>query len=528
VSVNAELGDIRDPMPGTDGESLEDVSSPRPETDCSQMSSVAPPDGCDIPVTEPYADSFAEAAEETFIARNRAYLSRMRRFAGVDRAVAYTLMWRGWQILAGGLTILFIARFLTATQQGFYYTFNGILGLQVFFELGLSGVILQFASHERAKLTIGQKGQVDGDAIARCRLASILRTAVGWYAVAACAMVAVVLPVGVWFFGRQASADSVSWLGPWAGIVLFSGLSLFLAPLLSFLQGLGMVSQVAAAHTLKAIAASLLLWVGLIAGFGLHASVLYVGATALVVLIWLLAKQRVMLRKIVADYDPRTTVNWRHEIWPFQWRIAISWLSGYFIWPVINPIVFGLEGPVVAGQMGMSMAVLAGVGTMAISWINTKAPAFGVLVARKDYRGLDRLFFRSLAQSLTVAAVLAGVAWAAICYLNHIDSSWAVRVLPPLPFGILALAMGVNHVVFSEAIYLRAHKREPFLWPSVMLGASNVTCAYVLGKAYGVFGIICGYAILCLVIGLGLGTWIFVTKRREWHQYDPDNLHSDV
>ena len=39
-------------------------------------------------------------------------------------------------------------------------------------------------------------------------------------------------------------------------------------------------------------------------------------------------------------------VSWKHEIWPFQWRIAVSWMSGYFIFDLINPVAFYFCGPV--------------------------------------------------------------------------------------------------------------------------------------------------------------------------------------
>jgi len=163
------------------------------------------------------------------------------------------------------------------------------------------------------------------------------------------------------------------------------------------------------------------------------------------------------------------------------------------------------------------MAILTGLGTMGISWMNTKAPVFGRLIAVKDYTTLDRVFFHSLSRSLLLICTAAAMAWAVVCYLNHINSQWANRLLAPLPFGILALATIINHIVFSEAIYLRAHKKEPFLWASVALGASNAILAYFLGRKYGAFGVICSYSSLSLIIGLCAGTWVFVTKRRQWH-----------
>jgi len=59
-------------------------------------------------------------------------------------------------LLAGPVGLYLIATFLTKSEQGYYYTFGSVLGLTVFFELGLSYVIIQFTSHEMAGLKNGR------------------------------------------------------------------------------------------------------------------------------------------------------------------------------------------------------------------------------------------------------------------------------------------------------------------------------------------------------------------------------------
>src|SRR5690606_18580569 len=60
----------------------------------------------------------------------------------VDRAVAYGVLVRLWQVLAGPVTLVLIAHHFTPELQGFYYTFGSILALQSFLELGFYVVIL--------------------------------------------------------------------------------------------------------------------------------------------------------------------------------------------------------------------------------------------------------------------------------------------------------------------------------------------------------------------------------------------------
>ena len=73
------------------------------------------------------------------------------------------------------------------------------------------------------------------------------------------------------------------------------------------------------------------------------------------------------------------------EVWAFQWRIAVSWLCGYFIFQLYNPVLFAYHGAVTAGQMGMSLSLANALISVAISWVNTKAAPFGAMIAGREY-----------------------------------------------------------------------------------------------------------------------------------------------
>ena len=93
-----------------------------------------------------------------------------------------------------------------------------------------------------------------------------------------------------------------------------------------------------------------------------------------------------------------------------------------------------------------------------------------------------------------------------------------VRTVPPRIFALLLITTVMNHIVFCQAIYLRAHKREPFLLlsiaSSVLLSASTL----LFGKFAGTGAVAAGYCVITSLFALPLATYIFVTKRREWHR----------
>ena len=87
-------------------------------------------------------------------------VSRLLHRAGIDFHVLATLLSRGWSVVAGAVTVLLVPFWLTTTEQGFYFTFSSLLGMQILFELGLGQVIIQLVGHDAAKLRYIEGGRV--------------------------------------------------------------------------------------------------------------------------------------------------------------------------------------------------------------------------------------------------------------------------------------------------------------------------------------------------------------------------------
>ncbi len=436
---------------------------------------------------------------------------------GLDRAVIFTVLARGWSSLAGLITLLLIARFLTAAEQGYYYTFGSLVALQIVFELGFSFVILQMASHERAHLDIAPDGSVSGDARAHARLASVLQKSVKWYTVAALLMFLGLLPAGLYFFSTHTHpAHPVAWRLPWMLVALAATLTFQIDPVFAFLEGCGYIPQVARTRFFQALAGSLMAWIALVAHHGLFAPAMIILGQAFVGGGWLWSR-KALLVGLLRHAPGEHRIAWFTEVWPFQWRIAVSWISGYFIFQLFNPVLFAYWGPVAAGQMGMSLSISTTIMGIGIAWISTKAAPFGALIARKEYAELDRTFFRAVAQSWAICIGVCIVAFSVNVWLHARKLPLAHRLLDPLPFGILLMTIVVNHLVFSEAIYLRAHKQEKFLGISVGNAVLMTASAYLLGRPFGANGMVAGYFVINLIVGLGFGSVIFVKYRKLWH-----------
>jgi len=443
----------------------------------------------------------------------------LKRWIGLDRAIAYTVMARFWSVIAGLITLLLITRFLSPSEQGYYYTFYSLVALQIVFELGFSFVILQLAAHERAQLTFLPDGQTDGDAIAQSRLASILQKAVRWYSIAGLAMAAALLPAGLYFFqAHQTAGVVVGWKAPWCLLVIATMLAFQIDPVFSFLEGCGFVAQVAHRRLVQAILGSFLAWGAILTHHGLYSAAMVILGQVIVGLAFLLfSKHRRLLRQLLFYPSHEHFVGWRSEILPFQWRIAVSWICGYFIYQIFSPVLFAYQGPIAAGRMGMSLNIASAIGSVSLAWMNTKAAPFGTMIACGEYQKLDKLFFRTMWQSTSMLLAGEAVFILVLLIAEHRFPHFAMRVLSPGVFALLLLGTVINHVTTSEALYLRAHKQEPFLAQAVISAVLIGFLTFYLGKNFGVNALVVGLFAQGVLFGLPSGIYIFVKKRREWH-----------
>jgi len=447
------------------------------------------------------------------------YMKKLLDFLGVDCAIIYTLVGRGWGLISGVITLLMVVRFLTPDEQGYYYTFASLLAMQVLFELGMSFVVMQFASHEMSKLTWMHQGVVDGDALAKSRLRSLLVLVTKWYGVIAALIIVVILPAGWIFFSVSYPIATVDWKLAWIWLVLAAAINICFMPLIALLEGCGRITEIARLRMFQNIIGSLVAWLFLMGGGGLLAIPVMSTGLALTVLIWLWRTKKNFFKDLFCyEKDSGIGINWKTEIWPLQWKIALSWLSGYFIFQLFTPVLFAYRGALEAGQLGMSFSIGNALMSISMAWMSTKAPQFGTLVATRDYVCLDRLFKLTLSRSFYVMAAI-GIMLCLVNYILHVRSiQFSSRVLDPLPFTLLIMTTILNYVTYAQSAYLRAHKQEPFLLISLVSAGLIAALTFILAKSYGALGIMAGYFAVCAIIGFGWGSVIFFSKRREWQK----------
>lgn len=440
----------------------------------------------------------------------------LKRF-GVDKSIAYSSGARVIQAFTGVASIFFIAQFLSKVEQGFYYTFGSIVALQIFFELGLTNIITQYVAHEASHLKWKDSTTLEGPEENHSRLAYLLHFSIKWYTIISSVLIVVLLIIGFIYFNHYAPPEeNVSWQIPWMLVSIGTAMNLILSPLLSILMGLERVKEVMKMRFYQQIIIPMSTWIGLVIGFHLYV----VGIASLLsvtyVVIYICCSD---LHKILFKlWEKRITsrISYVKEIFPYQWKIALSWVSGYFIFQLFNPVLFATEGAVVAGQMGMTLAALNGIMAFSQSWITTKIPLWSKLIALKDYVQLDRIFKTTMKQVSVVCLGLIAILLIGIWGLKALHFQLGYRFLNWTPLILMLIPLFINQWVNGWATYLRCHKQEPFLPNSIVGGILCCLSTVFLGKFYGVIGMTAGYC----AISFSLSFWsyhIYKTCKLKWH-----------
>ncbi len=444
------------------------------------------------------------------------FLRRLSRRAGLDRAVVFTLLTRVWQALAGAVTLLLIARFFAPEVQGFYYTFSSLLALQAFVELGLYVVIVNLASHEWSKLSMDGSGDVVGDAAARSRLASLVRFIAKWYTGVSLLFILGVGLVGHAFFSKSQATD-VAWQSPWWTVVALAAVHLWLMPLLSVLEGCNQVVALNRFRLRQTMAEAFMMWLLLATGAGLWVAAGSHAVKAGAALFFLSGRYRRFFCSLLA-ISGQERIRWQHEIWPMQWRLAVQGLVNYLMFSLFTPVMFHYHGPEVAGRMGMTLQVISVVQLMGLAWVQTKVSRFGMLVAKRDFAELDRIWWQ--ASKLCYGFTISGCAaiWAAVLILDELGVGFASRILGPLPSALFLAAYSLMQISNCHAAYLRAHAREPFLVLGVSAGLLIGGLVFLLGSRYGPTGAAAAFTVAAGLYVAPMSTIIWIRRRAEWQR----------
>ena len=445
-------------------------------------------------------------------------INRLLNTLGIDGAILYTSSAR--IIQAGGsiITLLLIAKFLSKEEQGFYYTFTSVLAIQIFFELGLSGILTQFVAHEMAHIEL-ENNIFKGEQKYISRLASIIHFSAKWYFIFALLLIiALILGGGIFFYKNTQGVEHIQWQVPWLMVSIFGGLNLLISPIMAILQGMHKVKEIAKLSFIQQIIVMIVSWISLILGAKLYLVAINLMMNFFILLILYGLSGYLKLLYNLLKYKVIEKINYWKEIFPYQWKIALSWASGYFIFQALNPIVFSFYGAVVAGKLGMTITILNGILALVISWTSTKIPLWSSYIAKREYDELDKSVIYTIKKSTLVAFLGISGAIILIGGLQYFNLNLGNRFLPIELAFILLMTIPINNVINIWSASLRSFKKEPFLFVALMVGLFSITEVYITAKFFSLTILIIGYFLVFALVSLPLNLYVYNKKKKEYYE----------
>jgi O-antigen/teichoic acid export membrane protein len=442
----------------------------------------------------------------------RKFLNRIE----VDRAVIFGILARTWGLFAGAMTFFIIAVCFTAELQGYYFSFGSILALQFFAQLGLGTIIIQFASHEWAKLKFDKAGMIVGDKNALSRLVSLAGIASRWFLIVGVITTAC-LCIGGYVFFSQKSDPTVSWVAPWMTLSLLTGISILMVPIWSLLEGCNQVTNVYYFRFMEGICSTLSAWVAILFGAKLWTACVVSGVILLYSYYFLMRRYKQFLKLLFFTRPVGPKIKWKKEIIPMQWRFALSSIAGYCVGAMFTPVVFYYHGAIAAGQMGMTWSLISALSSIPNIWIAPKIPFFGILIAQKKYQELDALFWRLTIIVTIISCIGSAALWALVQILNVSGNPLSNRLLSPLPTALFLSATVILAVSFPFSGYVLAHKKHPMYFLDVLSGILVGISNLLAGKHFGIIGIVAGLlAVRSLLFPFRMFIWY--RCREKWHR----------
>lgn len=410
----------------------------------------------------------------------------------------YVLSQRLWQGLSGLVTTFILISYLSKDYQGWYYTFISISAVYSLFDLGLSSVLSQNSSHFFAKLSWHFKGRVSGrDSNKFLQFVSI---AIDQYKKLSFVFFVLIAPLGIILFLNNPKSfwPLNEWLSPWIFLIFVTSLNLLLIPYFSILEGSGKIREISKLRLIYNVIGSFGVWFFLI----LYPSLWIVTIPPLVALIlsiqWLYKNKFYFL--LNSFKKNHASFSWNKEIWPLQWRVGIVSLSAYLSSQIFTPILFYINGPVVAGQMGLSLAIANMLGIISQSLIVYRIPEMTKIASLSNHADFAKSFMQNFLMSLLL--YLLGALLIIFFYMNYLPVYFHERFLDiDLFIGVLVIVF-LNHISLAISMYLRCYRTEPLVWIWMLSFLFTLPLAIYLSQQFSARGVIFSILIVQLFFSI--------------------------
>ncbi|WP_370552963.1 hypothetical protein [Edwardsiella tarda] len=385
----------------------------------------------------------------------------------VDKTSIYSMSQLLIRALSGPASILLIAKNLTIDQQAIYYIFISVSSIQWVFELGMSTCLVQFLSGEKDIKKTNDYITFGFYYFSLCSIITLIATSIYCY----------------WVLGAK---DISYWLLPWFLYATALAGTILLNIQLVTEESTGKIENVYKSKFIASVFQTIVLLGSLFMGGHLYALGLG-GLTYMIVLLYLLRHQTLYILSLVSKFNKSNISRTFKKIMPFQSRMALVWISGYFYWNFYNIYIYKYISIDLSAKFGLVNAALSAISFAMIAIFQTKRSNISKLIFSREKEKTSRIFYNSLSIG-SFGYISLSVIFILLSMIMSIDTRLLSGILL-LSFIVLRfLSMLLEYVL----IYLRCFRCEPLsnitTFSYIIIPISSVLSYNIFGSV-GIFAI---------------------------------------
>lgn len=378
-------------------------------------------------------------------------------------ALIYYWLSQAVRIFTGPLLLLFLAKYLSVDELGFYYSFFSVQASGQLLEAGMGFVMMQSFAKRMNGLKF-YNGTLLGDFNKRLIIYKYFFFLISWQFFVSIAFLVTSSIVGFIIFHDY--TGSISWEYPLILLIIAGSINLYITCLSSITEGFQRPDKLYRIGLISGLCSSLSMMTFLYFDFGLYSIGLSQIISATVTASLHLLNLKLFLRqgfKLIINekkFGKQALFDIFLEIRPYFSRTSLTWITGYFYWNSLNLLSFKLEGAAFAGKLGFTLALIKAVSSLSESFVTTKRSYYVKLISDNQHNIAIKNFRRN--NYLTLSFFLIGVSL--IIFIKNYDILTISEKLLSLNETVF-YCIGYLFIVLitNMALYIRSHFVEPFV-----------------------------------------------------------------
>lgn len=373
----------------------------------------------------------------------------------LNKAIAFNL----WLAFSGILTAFLVTFYFSKEIQGVYFTITSLIAIKAILDSGFSNVILSYVALNKNKIIDKNKITFKDDGFKN--ISNIFLYSKKRFKVVSVLGFLSLQILGWWFFIDYIITENIFY---WITLTLIFSGNLLMIPYFSVIEGLDYLDSLFSFRLKCAFINSLSSWVVIFLGGGILCIIALNFSMLIQNFIYLRKYNRLFNKLNNGIYDKDFI---RPIVKPMSIKISLSWASSYFTSNGLIPFLFKYINPVVAGQFGLSWALLSVISTVSKQFVIVNRPKLGSLYNEKKFKEFSSLFIKNFLKGLGLFLILTIILF---FFYNTLGSLEIIkRLLPYNQLLLLSILFLTTIIMGYFTHFFRAQFKEPLYFSYVLI-----------------------------------------------------------